>query len=134
LTGASLGFIDSPAMNEQTMLSSRAIMGLVLMGLSLLGGAVATYFNVHNAVGPKERAFAARVCTVSWLIAASMLIFVYFLPSPHRFVVAGLYLLICPPLVYKWTNTHQLIRMIEQRELEEIEEELAKEKAEKAEK
>lgn len=109
-------------MDSHHMLSARAITGLILMGVALLGGAVATYYNVHNAVGPKERVFTTRVCTISWIVAVSMLLTVYFLPSPYRFVAAALYLIICPPLVYKWTNTHQLIRIIELRELEEAEE------------
>ena len=113
-------------MDEHHMLSARAMMGMVLMGVALLGGVLATYYNVHNAVGPKEKAFTTRVCTISWIVAVSMLLTVYFLPSPIRFVAAALYLIICPPLVYKWTNTHQLIRIIELRELDELEEQALK--------
>ena len=100
-------------------LSARAIIGLLVMGTAILGGVVATYYNVRNVSGPKERAFVIQVCTVSWLIVLSLLLFAYFLPSPHRFIVAGLYLVVCPMMVYRWTNKHQLIRMIEERDAEE---------------
>jgi ABC-type transport system involved in multi-copper enzyme maturation permease subunit len=96
-------------------LSARAILGILVMGTAILGGVIATYYNVRNVSGPKERAFVVQVCTVSWLIVFSLLLLTYFLPSPHRFVVAALYLLVCPLMVYRWTNKHQLIRMIEER-------------------
>ncbi|MFH0908279.1 MAG: hypothetical protein V1929_05920 [bacterium] len=102
-------------------LSARAVIGGVVMGAAFLGGIVATYYNMRNAIGPKEKAFVVQVCAVTWLIVLSMLLFAYFLPSPHRFVVAGIYLIICPLLVFRWTNKHQLIRMIEQRDAEEEE-------------
>ena len=100
-------------------LSARAIIGLLVMGTAILGGVVATYYNVRNVSGPKERVFVIQVCTVSWMIVVSLLLFAYFLPSPHRFVVAGLYLIICPLMVYRWTNKHQLIRMIEERDADD---------------
>lgn len=107
-------------------LSARATIGLVIMATAIGGGILATYYNVRNAIGPKEKAFVSQVCVVSWLIVFSLLLFAYFLPSPHRFVVAALYLIVCPLLVYRWTNKHQLIRMIEQRDAEEeVEEEKA---------
>ncbi len=107
---------------HSTWLSARAIIGLLVMGMAILGGIIATYYNVRNVAGPKERTFVIQVCTVSWLIVLSLLLFAYFLPSPHRFVVAGLYLVVCPLMVFRWTNKHQLIRMIEERDVEEDEE------------
>lgn len=104
---------------HSTWLSARAIIGFLVMGVAISGGIVATYYNVRNVSGPKERVFVVQVCTVSWLIVLSLLLFAYFLPSPHRFVVAGLYLIVCPLMVFRWTNKHQLIRMIEERDGED---------------
>jgi drug/metabolite transporter (DMT)-like permease len=100
-------------------LSARAIFGALLMFVALAAGAVATYFNLRLAKGPREKAFTSRVCVVSWLVVALMLACAYFLPSPYRFYSTALFLLVCPMLVYKWAHTHALIRMLEQQDVEE---------------
>lgn len=116
--------------HHSVWLSARAIIGLLVMGVAISGGIVATYYNVRNVSGPKERSFVIQVCTVSWLIVLSLLLFAYFLPSPHRFIVSGLYLVICPLMVFRWTNKHQLIRMIEERDVEDEMTEVGRQKTE----
>lgn len=98
------------------MLSFKVMLGLVLTVIALMGGAAASYLNVRNARGPKERAFVWRVCVVAWTVIVSMLLAVYFLPPPWRYFAAGGYFVVCPILVYRWATTHQLIRMVEERE------------------
>ena len=89
------------------------------MVVALAAGVVATYYNVRLARGPREKSFTVRVCIASWLVVAWMLACAYFLPSPYRFYSTGLFLLVCPLLVYKWAHTHALIRMLEQQDAEE---------------
>jgi hypothetical protein len=101
------------------ILSARAIFGGLLMGAALLVGVVATYYNIHQSRGPKERSFTVRVCVASWLVVAWMLACAYFLPSPYRFYTTAAFLVICPLLVYKLAHTQALIRMVEQQEPEE---------------
>ena len=101
------------------MLSVSVLLGILLMGVAILGGALATYHNVRNAKGPKERAFVIKICAISWIIIISLLLFVYGLPPPYRYVVLFLYFVGCPILIYKWATMHQLIRLLEQKELED---------------
>ena len=100
-------------------ISATAFSGGMIMGTGLIVGIVATYYNIRQSKGPKERSFSIRVCVASWLVVAWMLACAYFLPSPYRFYSTALFLLICPLLVYKWAHTHALIRMVEQQEPEE---------------
>ena len=98
------------------MLSLQAIFGLTLVAIALIGGGVATYANVRNARGPRERAFVWRVCVAGWALIISMLALMYLLPVPYRYLTIFVYFVICPWLIYRWSNTHQLIRILEQRE------------------
>jgi Ca2+/Na+ antiporter len=90
--------------------------GIVLFALAIGAGAAGTYHNVRNARGPKERSLVARVALVSWLVIFSMLACAYLLHPPVLYVVMAAYFIICPILVYRWANKHQLVRWIEQRE------------------
>lgn len=98
------------------MLSLQAITGITLVAVALIGGGVATYANVRNARGPRERAFVWRVCVAGWSLIVSMLALMYLLPAPYRYLTVFVYFVICPWLIYRWSNTHQLIRILEKRE------------------
>jgi len=98
------------------MLSLQAITGITLVAIALIGGGVATYANVRNARGPRERAFVWRVCVAGWSLIVSMLALMYLLPAPYRYLTVFVYFVICPWLIYRWSNTHQLIRILEKRE------------------
>lgn len=98
------------------MLSFTAFIGFLLVAVALGGGAYASYMNIKNARGPRERRFVARACAVGWTLVLSMLLMVYFLPSPYRYAVVVLYFLIMPPLIYRWALTHQMLRLIDERE------------------
>lgn len=101
------------------MPSFSAIIGYCLMGLALLGGVLGTYHNIANASGPRERAFAIKMSAVVWLLVASMLAAITLIPGHLRYYVLGGYFVICPILLYKWSNTHQMIRMLDQRDRDE---------------
>jgi hypothetical protein len=98
------------------MVSVRILAGVAITAVALVGGGVATYLNIRNSRGPKEKAFVTRACTVAWAVILSMLAAVYLLPPPWRYIAAGGYFIVCPILVYKWATTHQLIRVLEERE------------------
>jgi hypothetical protein len=98
------------------MLSLQAIFGITLVAIALIGGGVATYANVRHARGPRERTFVWRVCVAGWALIISMLALMYLLPAPYRYLTIFVYFVICPWLIYRWSNTHQLIRILEQRE------------------
>ncbi len=98
------------------MLSLAAIVGITLLGAAFVGGGYASYVNVRNARGPRERRFVVRVCALGWLIVLSMLALVYALPAPHRYVVALGYFIVTPIIIYRWALTHQMLRVLDARE------------------
>ena len=98
------------------MLSFKAMLGLLLVGVALAGGGWASYVNLRDARGPRERRFVAQVCTIGWLIVLSMLALIYFLHAPYRYLVAIAYFIGTPILVYRWSITHQLLRVLDERE------------------
>ena len=101
------------------MISIRIILGLGLFLLAVGVGLVASVHNVRNCKGPKEKAYVLRVCVAFWLLILSLLALVYYLPAPYRFVAAACYFVACPVFVYKTSKTHQLIRIVEERDREE---------------
>ncbi|HMP76176.1 MAG TPA: hypothetical protein PKE12_07770 [Kiritimatiellia bacterium] len=98
------------------MLSGKIIVGLVLVGLALTGGGYASYTNVRDARGPRERRFVIRVCVLGWLLILSMLALVYALPAPYRYITALVYFVVTPVIIYRWSLTHQLLRVLDERE------------------
>lgn len=98
------------------MLSASAIVGLTLVSVALVGGGIATYANIRNARGPRERAFVIRICVAGWTLILSMLALMYWLHPPYRYITVFVYFFVTPWLIYRWSNTHQLIRILEQRE------------------
>lgn len=98
------------------MLSTRALFGLILVGLALVGGAYATYANLRDARGPREKRFVTRVCALGWLIILSMLALIYGLPAPYRYLVALLYFVGTPFIIYRWSLTHQMLRVLDERD------------------
>ena len=89
------------------------------MAIALIGGALGTFHNIVHAQGPRERAFTIRMSIVVWLLVISMLAAIYWIPGHLRYYVLGGYFVVCPILLYKWSNTHQLIRMLDRREQDE---------------
>lgn len=98
------------------MLSIRAIIGITLLGVALIGGGYASYVNLRNARGPRERRFVARACVLGWAIVLSMLALVYWFPAPYRYVIALGYFIATPMLIYRWALTHQMLRVLDARE------------------
>ena len=97
------------------MLSIKAIIGFSVMGVAIAIGIVASVLSVSSARGPKERQFVIRACLGWWTIILSMLVLLYYVPSPYRFYIFAGYLVLYPVLIYRWSTKHQLIRMIEQK-------------------
>jgi len=97
------------------MLTFKAIFGFSLLGLALVGGGWASWVNIRTARGPRERAFVIRICVVSWLLILSMLGLMYVLGSPYRYAAMLFYFIGLPLLIYRWSKTHQLIRLMEDR-------------------
>jgi len=98
------------------MLRIQIIMGLVLLGVALVGGGLASWSNIRQTRGPRERSFVIRVCLLSWLLILSMLGLMYLLPAPYRYVAMLVYFVGLPILIYRWAKTHQLIRQLDARE------------------
>lgn len=100
------------------MLTFRALFGFTLLAVALIGGGLASWSNVRQARGPRERAFVVRICILSWMLILSMLGLMYALPSPYRYGAMLFYFVGLPLLIYRWSKTHQLIRLMEAREQE----------------
>lgn len=98
------------------MLSFKAMLGLLLVGIALVGGGWASFVNLRDARGPRERRFVAQVCVIGWLIVLSMLALIYILDAPYRYLVALAYCIGTPMLIYRWSTTHQLLRVLDERE------------------
>jgi len=97
------------------MLTIQAIFGFALLGIAFVGGGWASWVNIRTARGPRERAFVIRICVVAWLLILSMLALMYLLESPFRYAVMLFYFFGMPVLIYRWSKTHQLIRLVEDR-------------------
>lgn len=95
------------------------IAGGVLFCVAFGVGALASYRNIQNARGPRERGYVLRMCGMSWLVILSMLCCAYFLTAPLLYYVMAAYFIVTPVLFYRWTTTHQLIRLLERRESDE---------------
>lgn len=89
-----------------------------MIGVALAGGLYASYVNIRNARGPRERKFVIRACAVGWALILSMLAVIYWLPAPYRYVAALIYFLAIPVLIYRWALTHQMIRLLDERDRE----------------
>jgi hypothetical protein len=98
------------------MLSFPALLGIVLVLAAFAGGAYASYVNVRNARGPRERRFVMRACAIGWLLILSMLALIYVFPPPYRYVIALAYFVATPILIYRWSLTHQLLRALDARD------------------
>ncbi len=100
------------------MLTFRAMFGLTLVAVALIGGGWASWANIQQTKGPRERRFVVRICVSAWLLILSMLGLMYILPPPYRYVVMLFYFFGVPFLIYRWSKTHQLIRLMEARDAE----------------
>ena len=96
-------------------MSTALLVGSGIFITAFVIGGVASYRNIRDARGPKERSYVVRVCALSWGIILSMLVFAYLLPPPWLYVVVGAYFLTTPVLFFRWATTHQLIRKLESR-------------------
>lgn len=101
------------------MLSFKALFGLIFVLLALIGGLYASYANLRNARGPRERRFVARACVLGWLLILSMIVLIFSLPAPFRYFVALVYFIGAPILIYRWAITHQMLRLLDQRDADE---------------
>jgi Ca2+/Na+ antiporter len=101
------------------ILSVKVLIGLFLMLVALAGGALGTWNNIRNAQGPRERTFAIRVSIGCWLFVAALLMAISVTDGRLRLYVLIAFFILCPVLLYKWSNTQQLIRRLDQREHED---------------
>jgi amino acid transporter len=92
------------------------IAGGALFGVAFVVGGLASYRNIRNSRGPRERKYVLRMCGLSWLVILSMLCCAYALTAPLLYYVMAAYFIVTPVLFYRWTTTHQLIRELERRE------------------
>lgn len=97
------------------MLTFRAIFGLTLVGFAVIGGGWASWVNIRQTRGPRERSFVVRICVAAWLLILSMLGLMYVLPAPYKYLAMLFYFFGVPFLIYRWSKTHQLIRLMESR-------------------
>ena len=98
------------------MISLRFLFGLGLVLCAIAVWVVSTYISARASKGPKERAFVLRICVLFWVILLSLLGLVYWLPSPYRYLAAGVYFVACPVFIYRAATKHQLIRLLERRD------------------
>jgi len=63
-----------------------------LMGI--LGGVVGTYFSIKSTKGPRERAFMVRASIYAWMGIIGFLLGLLLLPSPYRFGLIPLFLVV----------------------------------------
>ncbi|MCX7818481.1 MAG: hypothetical protein N2652_04630 [Kiritimatiellae bacterium] len=91
--------------------------GGIALAVVVVGvGAVASRTSVRSAVGPRERAFARRVCLATWTLIAAFVLTAWYLPRPANWVVSAGFVIGIPWAVYRWTTQRQLIRELDLRE------------------
>lgn len=90
--------------------------GLAVAAMVIVIGAFASRRSVGSAVGPRERAFARRVCAATWTSIAAFVLTAWYLPSPANWVVSAGFVVGIPWAIYRWTTQRQLIRELDLRE------------------
>jgi Ca2+/Na+ antiporter len=99
-------------------MSTAFIIGGVIFATAVAIGGLASFRNIREARGPKERSYVLRACAISWSIILSMLVSAYLLHPPWLYLVMAAYFVVTPVLFFRWATTHQLIREVERREAE----------------
>ncbi len=79
-------------------------------------GALVSRGSVKSAIGPRERAFARRVCAATWTLIAAFVLTAWYVPSPANWVVSAGFVVGIPWAIYRWTTQRQLIRELDLRE------------------
>ena len=88
----------------------RGIAGLILGGL---GGLVGTHLSIRRSNRPRERAWEIRAALVCWLGLPLLLVGLWWIPAPYRFL---LWLLVYLLLNWGIRTMHQQETEIRQRE------------------
>jgi len=92
------------------------VIGGIIGGvIGLLGGAVGTYFAIHNTDGPKERAFAVRMAVLTWLLLLVFLAGILLLPEPYRWLMWIPYAVFLPLGIRYFNRRQSEIRAEEKR-------------------
>jgi hypothetical protein len=91
------------------------LIGGILFATAFVIGGLASYRNVRDSRGPRERRYVLRMCVLTWVVILSMLVSAYVLHPPWLYYVVGAYFVVTPVLFYRWAHTHQLIREMERR-------------------
>lgn len=101
------------------MPSINFIIGIGLVGLAFIGGVLGTWHNIHNAQGPRERAYAIRMSLLCWLLVIAMFAALALtFGALRKYILIGSFILF-PILIYRWSTRHQLIRIVDQRDQDE---------------
>jgi len=101
-----------------TALTINGWLGLLITGAALGIGGLATYTNIRNARGPRERRFVLWHCVAAWTAMLLLLFLVVLTPFPWSIVWLALYFVHLPIAIYRFASKHQLIRILEAREME----------------
>jgi len=99
-----------------THLTINGWLGLLITGAALLGGGLATYTNIRNARGPRERRFVSWNCVAAWTAILLLLFLVILTPFPWNGIWLILYFVHLPIAIYRFASKHQLLRILEARE------------------
>jgi cell division protein FtsW (lipid II flippase) len=98
---------------DDVSVNLRAMAGLAVTLVALGIGLVATYSNVAQCRGPRERAYVIRHCVFAWLAIVTLLGLAFALPPPYRYVPLLLYFVHLPLAIYRFAGRHQLVRRLE---------------------
>ncbi len=99
-----------------TTINYKFLFGLLLVVACAGIGLYASWSNVRNAKGPKEKAYVRRNCIIVFVSVAISLALMYVLPSPYRFLVLIPYLVFVPMYIHRSVTRRQLIRVLDERE------------------
>ena len=82
--------------------------------LGLLGGVYGTYTSIHDAKGPKERAFLIKMAQLIWINIILFIALLTIVPVPYKFMLWIPYSIVLPVLVIKAHKNQKDIRSSEQ--------------------
>ena len=91
-------------------ISVEAIIGFALTLIGLGGAGLSILLNIFGARGPRERAFIGRRSLMIAVVFFVLLVLMYYLESPWRYLALVVYLGAMPVMIYRTSIQRQIIR------------------------
>ncbi len=96
------------------------VITVVLVAIGVLIVVLNAIFTIIKSKGPREKAFSIRASCWVWLLFLSMILLVPITPSPYRYCIVLIYLIVLPLFIYRTATKLQLIRHVDELKKESV--------------